>query len=89
MPAVDRGLARLKTAPTGSEAHPTSYSMVTAVPSGGVGGGRKVDHSPAFRAEVKNEWTYTTAPNILNTFRKRVKNVVTSMGLFQVRLECK
>ena len=50
---------------TRSEAHATSYSMRV---SGSFRGenwvGHEVDHSPTPHAEVKNGWTYTSAPPV-------------------------
>ena len=54
-----------KTVQTRSGAHPAFYSVATGALSPGVKRpGRKVDYSPPSSAEVKNEWSYTSAPSI-------------------------
>jgi hypothetical protein len=46
---------------TGSEAHPTSYTMGTGGSFRGVKRpGREAGHSPPTSAEVKKMWTYTS-----------------------------
>jgi hypothetical protein len=53
---------------TGSGAHPASYPMGTSgsLPEEGVLKqlGREADHSPPSSAEVKNAWSYTSAPPV-------------------------
>jgi hypothetical protein len=47
-----------------SGARPTSYPMGTRGSFPGVKrSGREADHSPPSSAEVKNAWSYTSAPN--------------------------
>jgi hypothetical protein len=48
---------------TGCGAHPASYSMETGVfPPRVKREGRFVDYSPLSSAEVRNDWSYTSAP---------------------------
>jgi hypothetical protein len=47
---------------TGSDAHPASYPMGTGVFSPGIKRpGHEADHSPPSSAEIKNEWSYSSA----------------------------
>jgi hypothetical protein len=49
---------------TGSEVHPTSYTMGTGGSfPGGKRLGREVDHSTPTIAEVKKMWIYTSTPS--------------------------
>ena len=56
--AVARGFPLPQSVQTGSCAHQASYSVCTRL----FPGGRDVDHSPPSNAEVRNEWSYTSAP---------------------------
>jgi hypothetical protein len=50
---------------TGSEAHPTSYTMGIGVLSLGTKRpGREADHSPPSSAEVTNAWSYISTPHM-------------------------
>jgi len=50
---------------TGSGAHPASYPMDTANSFTEIKRPeREADHSPTFRAEGKNVWSYTSNPPI-------------------------
>jgi hypothetical protein len=62
------GLSDSRFAHNGSEAHPASYTMGTAVRFQGAGRGNgqrcEFDHSPASSPEVRNEWNYNPTPQI-------------------------
>jgi hypothetical protein len=69
-PGRARDLPRLQNVQTGSVAHPASYSVGIRVPSQGLSGrGREVDHSPPSSPELKNEWSYTSTPPIMPSWR--------------------
>ena len=56
--AVAREFSLPQNVQAGSRAHQDSYSVWTGL----FPGGRDVDHSPPSNAEVRNEWSYTSAP---------------------------
>jgi len=51
---------------SGSEAHPSSYSVgtVCSCPGGKVAGVWGWRHSPPASSEVKNQWSYTSVPHV-------------------------
>jgi len=56
--AVARGFSLPQNVQTGCWTHQASYSVCTGL----FPGGRDVDHTPPSNAEVRNEWSYTSAP---------------------------
>ena len=66
-PAVARYVSVPQNGQTVAGAHQASFSMsrLQGFFSGGVKRkGREADYSPPFRAEVKNGWSYTSAPSV-------------------------
>jgi hypothetical protein len=65
---------------TASGAHPASYPMGTRDLYLGVKRpGREADHSPSSIAEVKNAWSYTSAPSYAFMAWCSVKKEVTTL----------
>jgi hypothetical protein len=60
IPVETRDFSLLQNVQAGTRAHPASCQWVL----GFFPGGKTVNHSPPASAEVKNEWSYTSAPRI-------------------------
>ena len=58
MLAVARGFSLPQNVQTGSWAHQASYSVCTGL----FPVGSDVDHSPPYNAEIRSEWSCTSAP---------------------------
>ena len=63
-PDSDRISCLLRNVQTCSRAHPSYYTMDTAVPSRGVKRSKRDVNSPPSSVEVKNEWSYISTPPI-------------------------